>query len=300
MSLAPSSTLIFPQFSLLPPEIRDVIWRYVLYPSTKVHKVTVTRSRWDPLDHQAYAGAPTEGSIWYFALAPARRLPPHLFICRDAYEIGVKYYYRAMQTGYFLENKNHFLDLVEDYEPFRPKPHVESLLLFGSHQYVPRFTQGIPPTQHQFQPLSCSFNSLVFLTLPSYSFLSADISSYAPAHPLTPTTSIHAIHASNPLSFINIPFVAVDMNDFFGWIHAPTHATVLFGNIKVLFFVTNDNDALEGKGVFGSSLKEGLKESIMQTSWGVERFEFVRCLEDARRAVENMENITQILSERFV
>jgi len=290
-----SSQLItpqFPHFRLLPPEIRDVIWSYFLYPSSEIHEVTLARNRWDPLDHEAYAGESTEldeRNIWFFAMTPARNLPPHLFICKDAFDVGIKYYHKALQSGHILQDKDHFRQLVEDYEPSHSETYHQSSLS-ADHRLGKVSVRGVPPTKHQHQPLNCSSNSVVHLRLPPFrifhyeDFNVANVSS----HLLTPSTSIHVIHASNPLSYTGIRFLAVDMRDFFGWIGSAFHATLLFEDVEIVFLVTSGTELMEGRAIFGERVLGGLRETVEQTKWGVRRFEVVGCVEDARRFVEEM------------
>jgi hypothetical protein len=76
------------------------------------------------------------------------------------------------------------------------------------------------------------------------------------------------------------------MYDFFGWISAPTHETVVFTDVKVLFLMNAEEDWSEKEVKEG--LEESARESLEFTKWTVLRVEIVGSVEEARRFVEEL------------
>jgi hypothetical protein len=212
----------FPQFRLLPAELRCQIWELALLPTPSVLTITLSDSRWDPLDTQAYDGASFElvqGSMWHFAFAPRRALPTVLFTCQEAFSVGQKYYHLASQIGHEIIDETIITDLTT-----------------ADGEIIPQdYSSSMPVVKRKERAIPCSMNDLVHVNSNRKISIEKD-------HPL----SYHAISDLHPLSFQGIKYLVMDAMEFYNRMYVRSSNSLIFSELEVLFLVLGRYDDGEG------------------------------------------------------
>ena len=262
----------FPQFSLLPAELRFQIWRLALLPSPKISTITLSYTRWDPLDSQAYDGPSFEvvqGNLWYFAFAPCQSLPPILFTTREAFIVGQRYYHIARQIGHEIVDTTVITDLttvdkeiiVEDYSSSMP-------IIIRKERAIPH-----------------SINDLVHVTINPKVTIENDL-------PL----SYHAISDLYPLTFHGIKYLVMDAMEFHNRMYIMNSNSLVFSGLEVLFLVMGRYDGIRDGGweipnVGAVDMWDFLKPwermdlEAGTAKWKAGEVVFVRSVEDALKQV---------------
>jgi hypothetical protein len=268
-----SMASLFPQFSLLPAELRFQIWELALLPLPKISTTTLSYTRWDPLDHQADDRPIFEvaqGNLWYFAFAPCRTLPAILFTTREAFSIGRRYYHTARQIGHEIVDKTIITDLTTT----------------NKEIVAEEYSGFIPTTTRKERAISCSINDLVHLKINSKVTVEKDL-------PL----SYHAISDLYPLSFQGVKYLVMDAMEFYNRMYVMKSSSLVYSSLEVLFLVMGRYDGIREGGwaipVAGAVDMWDFLKPCERTDleagtakWNVGEVVFVRSVEDALERVE--------------
>jgi len=214
----------FPQFSLLPTELRRQIWELALLPPPNISTITISSTRWDPLDPQAYDGPSFEiaqGSLWYFAFTPSRTLPSILFTTQEAFSVGQRYYHVARQIGHEITDKKIISDLTTS----------------EGEIAVEGYSNSMPVIDRRERALPCSINDLVHVTTDPEA-------STSKRQPL----SHHAISDLHPLTFHGIQYVVMDAMEFYNRMYIVSSNSLVFVGLEVLFLVMGRYDGIRDGG----------------------------------------------------
>jgi 2EXR family len=214
----------FPQFSLLPAELRFQIWSLALLPPPKLSTVTLSYTRWDPLDSQAYDGPSFEvvhGNLWYFAFAPCQSLPPILFTSREAFSIGQRYYHLARHVGHEIVDQAVITDLTT----------AEQEII------VEDYSRAMPTTIRKERAIPYSLHELVHVTVSPKVAVDSEL-------PL----SHHAISDLHPLSFQGIRYLVMDAMEFHNRMYVMGSSSLVFAGLQVLFLVMGRYDGIREGG----------------------------------------------------
>jgi hypothetical protein len=262
----------FPQFSLLPAELRRQIWETALAPPPKISTITLSYTRWDPLEPQAYDGPSFEiaqGSLWYFAFAPSRTLPAILFTSQEAFSIGQRYYHVAQQLGHEIVDETIISDLTT----------------LDGEIVVEGYSSSMPVIERRERAVLCSTNDLVHVTInPKVSVQEEELLSH------------HAISDLHPLTFQGIKYLVMDAMEFYNRMYVMSSNSLVFVGLEVLFLVMGHYDGIRnggweipGDGAVDmwaflkpwerTDLEAGTKK------WGVKEVQFVGSVEEAMEMV---------------
>jgi hypothetical protein len=262
----------FPQFSLLPAELRRQIWELALLPAPTISTIALSYTRWDPLDPQAYDGPSFEiaqGSLWYFAFVPCRTLPAILFTSQEAFSVGQRYYHFARQIGHEIVDKA----IVSDLTTSDGKIIVED------------YSSSMPVIERKERALPCSINDLVHVTI--------DPKVSSPEHlPL----SHHAISDLHPLTFEGVKYLVMDAMEFYNRMYVMNANSLVFKGLEVLYLVMGRYDEIrdggweipgEGAVDMWDFLKpwERLDLEVGTKKWGVREVVFVGSVGEAMERV---------------
>lgn len=262
----------FPHFSLLPAELRFQIWELALLPSPKISTITLSYTRWDPLDSQAYDGPifdVAQGNLWYFVFAPCQKLPAILFTNKEACSIGQRYYHLARQIGHELVDKNIMMDLAT----------------VDNEIFVEDYSSSIPITSQKERVIPYSINDLVHVTINHKVTIKNDL-------PL----SHHAISDLHPLSFKAIKYLVMDAMEFHNRMYVMNSNSLVFSGLEVLFLVMGRYDGIRQGGWeipdaeavdMWDFLKpcERMDLEAGTAKWNVREVVFVKSIEDALERV---------------
>jgi hypothetical protein len=262
----------FPQFSILPAELRLQIWKLALAPAPKISTITLSYTRWDALDTQAYDGLSYEvvqGNLWYFAFTPYQVLPAILFTTREAFSVGHRFYHPANQIGYEIVDKTV----------------IENLTTEDEEIVAEDFSGSIPITNRTERAIPYSHNHLFHVkTDPKVSI--------EPNLPL----SYHAISDLRPLSFRGIKYLVMNAMEFHNRMDVMNSNPLVFSGLKVLFLVVDpyawgweipSNGAVD----MWDFLKPGERADLEggTAKWNVGEVVFVRGVEEALERVGERE-----------
>jgi 2EXR family len=214
----------FPQFSLLPAELRCQIWELALLPPPKISTITLSYTRWDPLNTQSYDGLSYEvvqGNLWYFAFTPCQDFPASLFTTREAFSVGHHYYHIARQIGHEIVDKSVITNLTtEDFEII-----------------VEDYSGSIPAITRKERAIHQSVNDLVHVITNPKVFVQKDL-------PL----SHHAISDLHPLSFQGIKYLVMDAMEFHNRMYVMNSSPLVFSGLEVLFLVMGQYHGIRDGG----------------------------------------------------
>ncbi|KAE9368431.1 hypothetical protein N431DRAFT_347152, partial [Stipitochalara longipes BDJ] len=265
----------FPMFSLLPAELRIQIWKEAFRPSSKLSTITLSYTRWDRLDTQAYDGPNfqvAQGSLWYFAFAPCQNLPAALFTVREAFSIGQRYYHIARQIGHEIVDKTIIKELTT----------VENEII------VENYSSSMPTTIRNERETVYSVNDLVHVTINPKVTIEQDL-------PL----SHHAISDLHPLAFQGVKYLVMDAMEFYNRMYVMNSNSLVFAGLEVLFLVMGRYDGIreggweiprDGAVDMWDFLKpcERIDLEAGTSKWNIGEVVFVRSVEAALERVEWM------------
>lgn len=255
----------FPQFSILLAELRLQIWKLALAPAPEMSTITLSYTRWDALDTQAYDGLSYEivqGNLWYFAFTQCRDLPAILFTTREAFTVGH--------------------EIVDETV-------IENLTSEDGKIVVEDYSGSIPVTTRKERAIPCPNNHLFYVkTDPKVSIQSNLLLSY------------HAISDLRPLSFPGIRYLVTDAMEFHNRMYVMNSNPLVFSGLKVLFLVMEPygNIDLGGWEIQSDSaidrwdfLKPGERADLEAgtAKWNVGEVVFVRSTEEALERVGQRE-----------
>jgi len=263
---------LFPQFSLLPAELRFQIWNLALLPPPKISTITLSYTRWDPLDTQAsdrLSFHVSQGNLWYFASAPCQSLPAILFTSREAFSVGQRYYHLARQVGHEIVNKNIITNLTN----------------INKEIIVEDYSSSMPTIIRKERAIPYSVNDLVYVTI----------------NPKVTTEdglplSHHAISDLYPLRIQGIKYLAMDAMEFHNRMYVMKSHSLVFSGLEVLFLVMGRYDGIREGGweipnAEACNMWDFLKPwertdlEAGTAKWNVGEVVFVRSVEDALELV---------------
>jgi hypothetical protein len=266
----------FPQFLILPAELRLQIWKLALAPAPEISTITLSYTRWDALDTQAYGGLSYEvvqGNLWYFAFTPCRNLPAILFTTREAWSVGYHLYHFTRQIVHEIVNETVIGNLTTE----------------DARIVVEDYSGSIPGTTRKERAIPCPNNHLFYVkTDPKVSI--------QPNLPL----SYHAICDLRPLSFRGIKYLVMDAMEFHNRMYIMNSNPLVFSGLKVLFLVMEPcgNIAVGGREIQSDSavdvwdfLKPGERADLEAgtAKWNVGEVVLVRSVEEALERVGQRE-----------
>ena len=261
----------FPQFSNLPAELRLQIWKLALAPPPEISTITLSYTRWDALDTQAYDRLSYEivqGNLWYFAFTPCRELPAILFTTREALSVGYHLYHFTRQIGH---------EIVDETV-------IENLTTEDEEIVVEGYSGSIPVTKRTERAIPCPNNHLFYVTTDP----KVSIQPNLPLH-------YHAISDLRPLSFRGVKYLVMDATEFHNRMYVMNSNPLVFSGLKVLFLVMEPygNIGVGGEIQNDSAvdiwdvLKPGERSDIEAgtAKWNVGEVVFVRSVEEALEQV---------------
>jgi 2EXR family len=211
-------TSLFPQFSLLPAELRIQIWKLALLPPPKISTLSLSYTRWDPLDHRAYDRPSFEvaqGTLWFFAFTPCQNLPAILFTSREAFSVGQRYYHIAHQIGHEIVDKTVLTKLTT----------VDDEII------VEDYSSYMPATRRTQRAIPYSTNDLIHVAINPIVTLDKDL-------PL----AYHAISDLHPLAIQGIRYLVIDAMEFYNRMYVMKSNSLMLAGLEVLYLVMGRYD----------------------------------------------------------
>ncbi|KAN0093992.1 hypothetical protein V8E51_017176 [Hyaloscypha variabilis] len=261
MSMASS----FPLFSLLPAELRVQIWKDALRPSPNISTITLSYTRWDRLDTEAYdepAFQVAQGNLWYFAFAPSQPLPAALFTAREAFSVGQRYYHIARQIGHEIVDKTI----------------INKLTTVDKEIIVEDYSGSMPTTVRKGREIVYSMNDLVHVTINP----KVTIEEHLPL-------SHHAISDHCSLRLQGVKYLVMDAMEFYNRMYVMNSDSIMFAGLEVLFLVMGRYGGILDDGAVDmwDFMKpcERLDLEAGTAKWSIGEVLFVRSVEEALEQV---------------
>jgi len=263
----------FPQFSLLPAELRQYIWKFALPAPSQVYTISFFHPK-------LYRDPNIPHSFWDVASCPRRAPPAVLQTCREA---------RAMGAGYHLAYQRSS-EVVDPLFAHR----VTDFISEGARHELSYAFVPLPITTKRGKVLCCSNLDLVILSPWTWRIDRREGMSYH-------VTALDARDEgldTHAMTFTDIRYVAMSLAVFYTWFDRPRNPGMLtFSSLHVLFIVKEMLpgafiDTWRGTSVrwneFSNWNLEALFErSLRSRGWEVQELKCVETVQDAMRDIEN-------------